>query len=348
MALTVFGKHAINVVKLKPMEYHQRVQNRAAQTVAVINSHLPTLKVAGVDATGLQAQRVALSGLAQGRDDALANADTANNAEQLACRQIRNLVVDLPKNVEGELSNREPAEAALLDLLAPAYAINPRTTALALQRGMILKSALVKINTYLAAQTPVRGPISSASKGVADLAALMDAQPARQQAAKDKAADVSSARTALATATTTVDRLNKRFYAKLQSEGRSNPALAAAMTQILTESANLPGTLSIDAIVQGGTEHLHLLVSYAKHSYNDSNTNVIEWLVAGVDNDFTHSAAADPSGNPLGPSAVGQTVKLRTRVTKRQWHHDGQRPHADDPAAVRVGFVFDKQGWQAW
>lgn len=38
-------------------------------------------------------------------------------------------------------------------------------------------------------------------------------------------------------------------------------------------------------------------------------------MVVGTDADFTHNAAADPSGNALGPFAVGETVKLRTRVT---------------------------------
>jgi hypothetical protein len=38
-------------------------------------------------------------------------------------------------------------------------------------------------------------------------------------------------------------------------------------------------------------------------------------MIAGTDNDFTRSTPADPSGNVLGPFALGKTVKLRTRVS---------------------------------
>jgi hypothetical protein len=297
------------------MEFYQTVQHRATQTVAVINQYIPTLKVAGVDAAGLHAQSTALTGLAQLRDDALAAADGAVNAENLGYNQIHELVVGLPKSAEGELSDQVPAESALLDLLSPAYAIIPRTTELAIQRGMILKSALLKINPYLAAQTPARGPVTSGGKGVTDLAALLDAQPALEQAVEDTAADVTSARSALETAATTVDRFNKRFYAKLQSEARSNAALAAALSQITTESGNLPGALGIDSILQGGTDHQHLLVNYDNASYDATVTNTIEWQLVGTDNDFTNSAPVDPSGNTLGPFALGKTVNVRARTT---------------------------------
>ncbi len=297
------------------MEFYQTVAKRSAQTVAVVNQYVPTLKVAGVDAAGLQTQGTALAGLAQLRDDAVATADGAVNAEQLGFSQIHDLVVGLPKDAEGELSDQVPAESALLDLLSPAYAINPRTTDLAIKRGMIVKTALLKINTYLAAQTPPRGPVTTGGKGVTDLSALMDAQPALEQAVEDTAADVTSARSDLQTAATNVDRLNKRFYAKLQAEARTNPALAAALSQITTDSANLPATLGISSIVQGGTDQLHLLVSYDNASYDGTLTSSIEWMVAGTDPDFTNSATVDPSGNTLGPFAVGKVVSVRTRVT---------------------------------
>ena len=36
--------------------------------------------------------------------------------------------------------------------------------------------------------------------------------------------------------------------------------------------------------------------------------------MAGTDNGFTNQAAVDPSGNTLGPFAVGRQVNVRTRV----------------------------------
>ncbi len=297
------------------MEYYQVYQNRAVQTAAVINKYIPALTVGGVNAAALLLQSHALDGLAQLRDDAVAAADGAVNAESLGQGSIHDLVLSLPHSAEGELNDNVPAESALLDLLSPVFAIVPRTTELALERGMKLKSALDKINPYLAAQIPVRGPVTSGGKSEADLVALMAAQPALEQAIEDTAAGVSSARTTLRTAATNVDRLNKRFYVKLQSESRTNHVLSAGLGQITTESGNLPGTLGIKGIVQGGTDQLHLLVSYDNASYDGTATNVIELQVVGRDNDFANRAAVDPSGNALGPFAVGKTVKIRTRVT---------------------------------
>ena len=109
--------------------------------------------------------------------------------------------------------------------------------------------------------------------------------------------------------------LNKRFYAKLEAEARTNPTLADALGQITTTTVNLPGTLGIRHVLQGGVNGLQLLVTYDNGSYDTHATSVIEWQVVGVDADFTHTHPADPSGNALGPFPGGQTVKLRTRVT---------------------------------
>src|SRR5205085_7537816 len=118
--------------------------------------------------------------------------------------------------------------SALLDLLSPVYAITPQTTELALERGMKLNSALIKINAYLTPQAPARSQISAGSLTIDDLTDAMSAQPALEQAVENRTADVSTTRTGLRTAATAVDRLNKRFYAKLQAEARTNAALAAA------------------------------------------------------------------------------------------------------------------------
>lgn len=296
------------------MEYYQAYQNRAVQTAAVITKYIPTLKVGAVDAPGLLLQSHALDGLAQSRDNAMATSVAAVNAESMGQTAIHDLVLALPRVAEGELDDNVPAESALLDLLAAVFAIVPRTTELALERAMKLKSALDIINPYLAAQTPVRGPVTSGGKGVTDLNSLITGQPVLEQAVEDAAAGLTSARTGLRTPATGVDRLNKHFYSKLQSEGRTNPALAVALGQIDTESMNLPGTLGINSIVQGGTDQLHLLVSYDNASYDATETNTIEWQRVGTDPKYLDSLPVDPSGNTLGPFAVGKTVNVRTRV----------------------------------
>ena len=98
---------------------------------------------------------------------------------------------------EAELDDAIDAESALLDLLAPAYAIKPRSTEFALARGKKLVSALTRINAYLANLYPPRPLVTSGGKGLEQLAAALDAQPALEQALEDRAADVANARNAL-------------------------------------------------------------------------------------------------------------------------------------------------------
>ncbi len=297
------------------MEYYQANQNRAGQTVAVLNQFFPTLKLSGVDAAGLLALADALNPLAQSRDNALTNFDAAVNAEFQGFLSIQRLAISLPQAAEGELDDSVEEEAALIDLLAPAYSITPRTTELALERGKKVVSAVTKINAFLEDATPARDPITSGGQGVAALTTAMNAQPALEQAIEDHAVDATTARTALRTAATAVARLNKRFYVKLQAEARTNPALATALEGITTTTGHLPGTLGIKKILQGGTNGLQLLVSYDNGTFDSNATNTLEWQAVGVDQDFTHHVTADPSGNALGPFAVGQAVKVRSRVT---------------------------------
>ncbi|MEI7997352.1 MAG: hypothetical protein WCH01_20865, partial [Methylococcaceae bacterium] len=146
------------------------------------------------------------------------------------------------------------------------------------------------------------------------LAAALDAQPALEQALEDRMADVATARTALRVAANTLDRLNKRFYAKLKAEARSNPTLESALAQIDTTSAGVPAVLGIKTLVQGGADNLHILLNYDSGSYDGKADSRVEWQVEGVDLDFANSVEADPSGNALGPFTIGNTVKLRTRV----------------------------------
>jgi hypothetical protein len=296
------------------MEFHQSVQKRAGETAAVINEHIATLKAGTETATTLLARSDALRELAQARDDALVNYDGAANAANVGYLTIRMMVLSLPKSAEGELNEDVQAEEDLLDLLSPVYAIQPRTTELAIQRGQKLKSVLTKINGYLAGQLPLRDPITSGGKGVEDLVTALTVQPPLEQTVENANAEVATARTGLRSAATTVDRLNKRFYAKLQSEALSNPVLAAALGQIDTGSSSSPGVLGIDSVLQGGTDGLHILVNYDAGGFESGADYTVEWMVVGVDTNFPHTVAADPSGNALGPFTVGQVVKLRTRA----------------------------------
>jgi hypothetical protein len=297
------------------MEYYQTIQNRTAETVAVINKNLPALNVGGVTAAALSTASAALGGMAQTRDDALAAFDAANNAQNMGFLALQSLTLALPQAAAGDLDDEISAESGLLDLLSPVYAIKPQTTASVMERGKKLVSALTLINSYLTGVVPARAPITSGGRGIAQLTAALADLPSLGQIEENRAADTRAARTALRVATTGLDRLNKRFYSRLQSEARTNPTLAEALSQITTESANLPGTLGIKSIFQGGSGGLYLLLSFENGTYDASATNTVEWMVTATDTDFTHQVPADPSGNTLGPFTAGSSVKLRTRVT---------------------------------
>ena len=296
------------------MEFYQVTQIRASQTVAVIKQFDPGLVIGGVNIDNLIGQANALEGLAQQRDHVLADHDAAHNAEHQGFLTIQALVLALPKAAEAELDDNLETESALLDLLSPVYAIKPRTTEFALARGKKLVSALTRINAYLTSLDPPRPSITSGGKGVEQLMAAMDVQPGLEQALEEWAADVATARSSLRIAANALDRLNKRFYAKLKAEARSNPTLESALAQIDTTSAGVPAVLGIKTLVQGGTDNLHILLNYDPSSYAGNADSRVEWQVEGVDLDFAHSVEADPSGNALGPFAIGNTVKLRTRV----------------------------------
>lgn len=297
------------------MEYYQAIQNRAAQTAAVIKQYFPETRIGDITAAGLLEKSQELGKLAQARDDALAAFDAADNAESQGFLALKALTFSLPRIAQGELDDQVGAESALLDLLSPVYSVEPRNTELVQKRGKKLISALARINDYFASLTPPRAPVSGAGGGVGELSAAIDAQAVLAQALEDRTADVSAARSALRTEATALDRLNKRFYAKLRAAAHTDEMLTKALAQIDTGSANLPATLGIRTILQGGTDNRQVLVSYVSGSYDDGATSTLEWKVGAGDTPFSESIAVDPSGNAIGPFSHSANVQLRTRVT---------------------------------
>ena len=296
------------------MEAYQVVQSRGRETIAVINEQIPGLSMGGITAGSFGSAVENLTATAGVRDLALVNFDSAVNAENLGFLNIRTMDLALAQSAKADLDEEVPAEAALLDLLGPVFAIAPSNTKLAMKRASKLIPALVKINAYNASRSPVRPAVTAGGKALSHLQAAVSVQGPMEQVVQDRESDVVTARTTLETETHAVDRINKRFYVRLQAEARTNPALAAALSQIETETENLPGTLSIRTILQGGIGQLHILVSYVNGTGENADDRFLEWMVEGVDTDFVHSVPVDLSGNALGPFLVGQTVKIRTRT----------------------------------
>jgi hypothetical protein len=296
------------------MEFYQTCQNRALQTIAVADLHLPGLSVSGVSTGTYTSLCNNLDALAQARDQKVSDEDTARNAENLAYLALRSLTMGLPRAADAELDDSIPEEAKLQGHLDEVYAITPRTTELAIQRGRKLSAALLKINAWLGSRVPPRGPVTAGGKGIAQLDAAMGSLPALEQALENKAAEARDGRTDLRNAATALDRLNKRYFKKLKAEAGTNPNLAAALAQIDTDSVNLPETLSIQSVLQAGPAFLHLHISYVAGTGSDALERHLDWMVEGVDADFTHTMPVDMSGNQIGPFTAGQTVLVRTRT----------------------------------
>ena len=296
------------------MEYYQHIQNRSQQTVAVINTYVPNLKVGLIGSAELSTQSTGLDNDATVRDQRLTVSDAAVNAEAAGFALIVKMDLALAAAASAELDEEVPAEAALLSLLDPVYAIVPVTTEAAVRRGHKLVAALQKIDSYLAGLQPPRGPIISGGRGLNTLILTLGLQPGLEQTVENTGASATEARSILRSHARGVDRLNKRCYQKLQAEARDNSALAEALAQIQTDDANLPATLGIRTILQGGAGGLQLLISYDNASYDDALENTLEWMVTDVDADFTNSTPVDPSGNAIGPFTAGQEVKLRSRT----------------------------------
>jgi hypothetical protein len=294
------------------MEYYQSCQNRSLQTIAVINTHVPSLTVGGVNSSALQSLCSNLDGLAQTRDNKVADADTAANAESLAHQTLRRLTLALPAAAEADLNEENEIEAKLIGLLDPVYAITPRTTELALQRARKLVPVLTKINAHRA--LTALPPVTSGGKGLTELNAAITAMPALEQNVETEAAEARDARTDLRSAARAVDRLNKRFYLRLKAEARENPDLAAALIQIDTEGDNLPETLSIRTLLQGGANLLHILIGYEPGTGGDATESHLDWMVEGENASFTNSIPVLAAGNEIGPFTAGQTVRVRTRT----------------------------------
>jgi hypothetical protein len=296
------------------MEFYQQCQNRTEQTVAVINLHIPGLTLGGVTTAGLLSLCNNLDGLALTRDQKVSDLDTAANAENLAYLELKRMTVALPAAAEAALDESNAIEADLISLLDEAYGITPRTVEAAIQRAKKLVTPLTKINAYLAGLIPPRGAVTSGGKGLVDLTSAFTNMPSLELMTAQKRVEANDGRTDLRNSARALDRFNKRFYKKLKSEAMSNPALAAALSQIDTEGKNLPETLSIRSMLQGGPDLLHVLVGYEPGTGSDATALFLEWMVEGVDADFAHTETVDFSGNQIGPFAPGQKVVIRTRT----------------------------------
>jgi hypothetical protein len=128
-----------------------------------------------------------------------------------------------------------PEAHPLRELLRAVYGIVPETRGKILKRADALLPIWRKADAALAARKPAEGPVTCDGKGAGEAAALRLAMEQLEDATAAALVPLALARTALRTAARAVDKLNKRFYKKLQAESRDNAALRAGLKQIPAE-----------------------------------------------------------------------------------------------------------------
>ena len=102
----------------------------------------------------------------------------------------------------------------------------------------------------------------------------------------------------------------------------------------------LQTTIEINTVTQGGTGDLQVLVDYIPGGGAHATKTLIQWMVVGVDADFTRSAPLTDTGNAISPFTTGQVVKVMTEAT----NSSGTRNSAPRPITLEAPIVLQGAG----
>ena len=166
------------------------------------------------------------------------------------------------------------------------------------------------------AEAPITKKVGSTTYTVATATTLFNGHTGRVNTMQTKHTALEEKRSDLRALDRTVDSLNKRWYKVAKVAAETDPALAAALENITTETGTpVPELYEIDTLTQGGEEGLQVLVSYLPGGGDHATSKSVKYKIEGVDPDFSHVVPLDPSGNALGPFVVGQVVVVITEVS---------------------------------
>jgi hypothetical protein len=298
------------------MEFWEITKDRAQITLSIWNEYAPALTVGSSGPTALETLIGQFEPAAQERTTAQDDFDEADRAVKTALLKMKILGTKVAQIIDANL----PDAAGITDDLGDVFRIVPRSEPTILARARALYPIWVRANTALAALTPPAAPITRAIQGVPHTAAmlktLLDGYTTLTQTRDDKETALNKKRGNLRTINRNTDQLSKNWYQAAKNTFEPGSEEYLALDQIpVTQGTPLPDTVDIHDLTQGGTDGLHVLVSYEPGGGDHGTTLQIQWMVQGVDADFTHTAPLDASGNALGPFTVGQVVKVRTSVS---------------------------------
>ena len=298
------------------MQPWEITKERAILSLTVWTQHAPTLKIGGVSKEDMAAWIAEFEEIAQDRAVKQDDADGAYRAQQATLQIIKLLGTKVPQMMEGHLKKN----VLLMKDLKEVYAVSPRTEGSILERGRMLYPLWVRANTALAAMPTPQDPIKREVQGVEQTAAmfkaLMDGYTTQVQTTSDKAGLLKTTKKDLEELDEKTDQLNKDWYKVMKASYDPGSAAYEALSTIPTEGGTpAPTTIEIGTVVQGGEGGLHVEVDYESGGGAHATTELIKWMLVGVDVDFIHSAPLLAEGNVIGPFTVGQVVTLMTEVT---------------------------------
>lgn len=213
-------------------ETWQTIQERGQQSVGVWGQWNPTFTVGNDTLTILDTRVQALPGAAQAvktQEDAVDDARAARNTRVAL---ITLLAVQMPRKLDGDLTEEDPYHKDLLDIRGTEITgIDTAQT-----RGQMVFSLWTKLNARLAAETPAKPALLVGGKTVANLDTAMTELPGKEQAVVNAVSLLNDKRATLRTGMRTTDSLNKRWYAAWQGEYAEGTPERDALSQIDTGS----------------------------------------------------------------------------------------------------------------
>lgn len=310
------SENPINLNSKTHMQPWEITKERAQATLTVWSQHAPTLTIGGKTVADLEALIDDFEGLAQNRVAKQDASDAAHRAVESSLLKMHVLGARIPAVIEGQFDD----EADVVRDLRDVYRVKQSGPNRILQRARHLHPVWVRANTALAALTPAQPPITRAIQGVSHTApmylALVEGITDLTQARSDAKGEYDSAQEALDDHEEECDRLIKRWYKVAKATFEPGTAAYAALESIPKEpDTPAPDPIEISTVVQGGEDGLQALVHYVAGGGDHATTRLVKWKVEGVDPDFIHETPLDPSGNALGPFAVGQVVQIQTLVS---------------------------------
>ena len=294
------------------MERWQNIHERMEATIAVWQTHFPTLMLGEMGLAQFTVLKESLPNRADTRDTQLQTVDGARQAREFSWLGLRLLTTKIPKIIEGTID----VESGLLDDLDKVYAIQPWSPDKTLQRCKVLAPLWAAADAWQLSRMPPRAAIVRNGVTHEAFMSMIAAYFPMSQTLTNEELTLDTRRSELRQATRSGETYSVRFLSAARGLVEPGSIAEAALETIPNGStSSLPETLGISLYTQGGAGSLQLLITYEPYALEPGDAAELQWMVLDTDTGFTHSAAYDPSGNAIGPFAVGKTVRVRTVVT---------------------------------